>query len=195
MVTFFILVLCYLLGSIPFGLIIGQVCCGKDPRQEGSGNIGATNVARVCGKTQGLWTLALDMAKGFAAVLLAHAVSDSVFFLSLAALAAICGHMFSVFLYGSGGKGVATFVGAFLALAPGATLLAVVVFFLALHLYGYVSLASLAMAATMPIILLLAGAWSALPATLVAAGLIFWKHRDNIERLIQGTETPWKRCA
>lgn len=193
MANLFVLIFCYLLGSLPFGLIIA-LRCGRDPRTEGSGNIGATNVARVCGKGAGLWTLVLDVAKGFVAVLLAQAVSDSGFFLALAALTAICGHMFSVFLHGKGGKGVATFVGAFLALAPGATVLSVLVFFLALHLYGYVSLASLAMATALPVMLLVSGSWSVLVPTLAASALIFWKHKDNIDRLLAGTETPWK-CA
>lgn len=191
MANLFVLIVCYLLGSLPFGLIIAQRC-DKDPRTEGSGNIGATNVARACGKGAGLWTLVLDIAKGFAAVLMAQAVSDSGFFVALAALTAICGHMFSVFLHGKGGKGVATFVGAFLAVAPGATVVSVLVFFLALHIYGYVSLGSLAMATALPIMLLLSGSWSALLPALVASGLIFWKHKDNIDRLLSGTETPWK---
>jgi glycerol-3-phosphate acyltransferase PlsY len=193
MVTLFWLAISYLLGSMPFGLIISKTCCDIDPRQQGSGNIGATNVGRVCGKRYGALTLALDILKGFVPVLLAGSFSDSFFFLTLVATAAVCGHMFSVFLHGQGGKGVATWVGAFAAISLSGTVLCGLAFLAALYLFNYVSLASLAMVALMPVVLLFQGMFGAIPLALVLMGLIFWKHADNIARLMAGTENPWKK--
>ena len=132
MVTIFWLAISYLLGAMPFGLLISRTCCGIDPREQGSGNIGATNVGRLCGTKYGAMTLILDVLKGFAPVLLAASFSDSYFFLTLVATAAVCGHMFSVFLHGKGGKGVATWVGAFLAISPWAVVLCGLAFLAAL---------------------------------------------------------------
>lgn len=194
MVTIFWLGISYLLGAMPFGLLVSRTCCGIDPREQGSGNIGATNVSRLCGKKYGALTLVLDIAKGFLPVALASSFSDSAFFLTLVALAAICGHMYSVFLHGKGGKGVATWVGAFAAISCSGTILCGLAFLAALYLYNYVSLASLVMVALMPIVLLFQGLFGAIPLALVLAGLVFWKHADNIQRLKDGTENPWKKA-
>jgi glycerol-3-phosphate acyltransferase PlsY len=193
MVTIFWLAISYLLGAMPFGLLISRTCCGIDPREEGSGNIGATNVGRLCGTKYGAMTLALDMLKGFIPVLLATSFSDSYFFLTLVATAAVCGHMFSVFLHGKGGKGVATWVGAFLAISPWAVIICGLAFLAALYFYNFVSLASLVMVALMPVILLFQGLFGAIPMALVLMALIFWKHSENIQRLMAGTEHPWKK--
>lgn len=193
MVTIFWLAISYLLGAMPFGLLISRTCCGIDPREEGSGNIGATNVGRLCGTKYGAMTLALDVLKGFIPVLLATSFSDSYFFLTLVATAAVCGHMFSVFLHGKGGKGVATWVGAFLAISPWAVIICGLAFLAALYFYNFVSLASLVMVALMPVILLFQGLFGAIPMALVLMALIFWKHSENIQRLTAGTEHPWKK--
>lgn len=195
MVTFFWLILSYLLGAVPFGLIISKTCCGIDPREQGSGNIGATNVNRLCGSKYGALTLVLDILKGFLPVWVASMFSDSLFFLSLTALAAVCGHMFSAFLSGKGGKGVATWVGAFAAISFFGTVLCGLVFLGALYVFNYVSLASMAMVAFMPLMLLFQGMFSAIPAALVLMALIFWKHSANIQRLMAGEENPWRKCC
>jgi glycerol-3-phosphate acyltransferase PlsY len=192
MVTIFWLAISYLLGAMPFGLLISRTCCGIDPRQQGSGNIGATNVGRLCGTKYGALTLALDMLKGFVPVALAASFSDSYFFLTLVATAAVCGHMFSVFLHGKGGKGVATWVGAFVAISTSGTILCALGFLAALYFYNFVSLASLVMVALMPLVLLFQGHFSAIPLALVLMALIFWKHSENIQRLMAGEEHPWK---
>lgn len=193
MVTIFWLAISYLLGAMPFGLLISRTCCGIDPREEGSGNIGATNVGRLCGTKYGAMTLALDVLKGFIPVLLATSFSDSYFFLTLVATAAVCGHMFSVFLHGKGGKGVATWVGAFLAISPWAVIICGLAFLAALYFYNFVSLASLVMVALMPVVLLFQGLFGAIPMALALMALIFWKHSENIQRLMAGTENPWKK--
>ena len=193
MVTIFWLAISYLLGALPFGLLISKTCCDIDPREQGSGNIGATNVGRLCGTKYGALTLALDMLKGFVPVLLATSFSDSLFFLTLVATATVCGHMFSVFLHGKGGKGVATWVGAFAAISLSGTILCGLAFLAALYFYNFVSLASLVMVAFMPVILLFQGMWGAIPMALVLMALIFWKHSENIQRLIAGEEHPWKK--
>lgn len=193
MVTIFWLAISYLLGAMPFGLLISRTCCGIDPREEGSGNIGATNVGRLCGTKYGAMTLALDVLKGFIPVLLATSFSDSYFFLTLVATAAVCGHMFSVFLHGKGGKGVATWVGAFLAISPWAVIICGLAFLAALYFYNFVSLASLVMVALMPVVLLFQGLFGAIPMALALMALIFWKHSENIKRLMAGEEHPWKK--
>ncbi|MDO9582124.1 MAG: glycerol-3-phosphate 1-O-acyltransferase PlsY [Desulfomicrobium sp.] len=193
MVTIFWLAISYLLGAMPFGLLISKTCCGIDPREQGSGNIGATNVGRLCGTKYGALTLTLDMLKGFVPVALATSFSDSYFFLTLVALAAVCGHMFSVFLHGKGGKGVATWVGAFVAISTSGTIICGLGFLAALYFYNFVSLASLVMVALMPLVLLFQGLYSAVPLALVLMGLVFWKHSENIQRLMAGEEHPWKK--
>jgi len=192
MVTIFWLAISYLLGAMPFGLLISRTCCGIDPRQQGSGNIGATNVGRLCGTKYGAMTLTLDMLKGFVPVALAASFSDSYFFLTLVATAAVSGHMFSIFLHGKGGKGVATWVGAFVAISTSGTILCALGFLAALYFYNFVSLASLVMVALMPVVLLFQGLYGAIPLALVLMALIFWKHSENIQRLMAGEEHPWK---
>ncbi|ACU91097.1 glycerol-3-phosphate 1-O-acyltransferase PlsY [Desulfomicrobium baculatum] len=192
MVTIFWLAISYLLGAMPFGLLISRTCCGIDPREQGSGNIGATNVGRLCGTKYGALTLALDMLKGFLPVALAASFSDSSFFLTLVATAAVCGHMFSIFLHGKGGKGVATWVGAFVAISTSGTIICGLGFLAALYFYNFVSLASLVMVALMPVVLLFQGMFGAIPLALVLMALIFWKHSANIQRLMAGEEHPWK---
>ena len=181
----------YLLGSIPFGYILVRAFRGRDIRDSGSGNIGATNVSRTS-PALGVLTLLLDALKGFAAV----AIARTLFFTSaeLAATAALCailGHVFPVWLGFRGGKGVATGLGSFVVLAPKAILLLIAVFLAIVLIFRYVSLGSIITVALFPVL-----AWwfryGNTPATLgfisAASLLILIKHHENFRRLLSGTE-------
>ena len=187
--------LTYLMAAFPFGLLVAQVCCGIDPRQAGSRNTGATNVARLCGTRYGVATLVLDLAKGALPVLVARAMDGGWLFVSLVLLAALAGHMYSVFLHGQGGKGVATAIGVFLAAAPLAALVAVAACVAVIAATGYVSAGSLVLAGALPVLCLVLGPVGLAPAALVAAAAIVWKHRENIARLRAGQEKPWRKKA
>jgi glycerol-3-phosphate acyltransferase PlsY len=188
----------YLLGSIPFGLLLAKLVGGEDVRQHGSGNIGATNVSRVAGPVAGIVTLLLDAGKGAAAVWLASRFSgQNATAMMLAGLAALIGHCFPVWLGFKGGKGVATGVGIFLALCPLAAVCALVLFVLVFVFWRYVSLASLAGAASIPLLVYFLWAPGHAPplkimfGTLIAAGLIFCKHSANLQRLNRGSEPKY----
>ncbi|WP_243312092.1 glycerol-3-phosphate 1-O-acyltransferase PlsY [Fundidesulfovibrio agrisoli] len=187
------LALAYLAGSFPFGLFIAQAARGIDPRTAGSRNIGATNVSRLCGTKLGVLTLVLDALKGLIPVAVAWQMSCEGFYPSLVALAAVAGHIFPVFLRYKGGKGVATTIGAFLALSAPATLVSVGLCVAAIAISGFVSLGSLLLAVSLPFTVWWFGPGSVVPVAFVIAGLVVWKHRENIERLRQGTEKPWKK--
>lgn len=188
----------YVFGSIPFGLILAKVFGGKDVRQHGSGNIGATNVSRVAGPVAGILTLLLDTGKGAAAVWVAARFTEqNATAMMLAGLAALVGHCFSVWLGLKGGKGVATGLGVFAALCPLAALCGLVVFVLVFLRWRYVSLASLAGTAAMPLLIYFLWAprhappLSVTAGTLLAALLIFVKHHANLQRLTNGTEPKY----
>ena len=185
----------YILGSIPFGLILAKLFGRTDVRKGGSGNIGATNVARVVGPLAGILTLILDVAKGSAAVLLAARLSKvSATWMMIAALAALVGHCFPVWLKFKGGKGVATAAGMFLVLCPLAFLGSVILFVLVVTFWRYVSLGSISAAAAMPLLMYFFWAPRHAPplvitfGSLAAAVLIVCKHAGNIRRLAQGVE-------
>ncbi|HEY6553833.1 MAG TPA: glycerol-3-phosphate 1-O-acyltransferase PlsY [Vicinamibacteria bacterium] len=180
----------YLLGSIPFSYLVARSFGVGDVRQVGSGNVGATNVMRSAGKAAGVLAFLLDAAKGAAATLLvSHFGPEGALSPSLAAIAAVLGHVFPVWLRFRGGKGVATGVGAFFPLAPLAAALSMVVFAVTLAASRFVSVSSVVAAVSLPILAALFGA--PLAVTLAAAfcvGLIVWKHRPNLERLAAGAE-------
>jgi len=185
----------YLLGSIPFGVILGRWFGGKDVRRTGSGNIGATNVTRVAGPLAGILTLVLDAAKGAGAVLLAERLSNAnAAWMMLAAFAALAGHCFPVWLKGKGGKGVATAAGVFAALCPLATVVAVILFLLVVIFWRYVSLGSISAAAAMPLLTYFLWAPRHAPPVAVTAGtlaitlLVIYKHGGNLRRLVKGVE-------
>jgi acyl phosphate:glycerol-3-phosphate acyltransferase len=189
------IVLGYLLGSIPFGFLLVRVTGGGDIRFQGSGNIGATNVARTSGWSVGIATLVLDAAKGFLAVWLTeHFSRGNIRFMMYAGVAAILGHMFPAWLRFEGGKGVATALGVFLAICWPALAAAVLLFLLVVLFWRYVSLASISAAAALPLLVYLLYAPGHAPptavsvSTLVAAVMVIFKHRANIERLLAGTE-------
>jgi len=200
-----IAVVSYLLGSIPFGYLLVRIFRGQDVRQTGSGNIGATNVARTGSKWLAIATLVLDALKGYVAV--AHVFffashhpdhlpafgPHAVFILAaLAGFFAIVGHMFPVWLRFKGGKGVATSVGAFLGIAPAAVLVSLVAFVAIVGITSYVSLGSMIGAAVFPF-----AAWWLNPETrdvtvmgfiVASALLVILRHEDNIRRLLAGKE-------
>ncbi len=185
----------YLLGSIPFGLLLSRLFGGGDVRKSGSGNIGATNVARVAGPLPGVLTLLFDLAKGGAAVWLAGRVSnESATWMMIAALAALLGHCYPIWLKFRGGKGVATAAGSFLVLCAPALLGSVILFLLVAFFWRYVSLASISAAASMPLLIYLLWAPHRAPPPIVtfgalaAAAIIVYKHDGNIQRLVQGEE-------
>ena len=191
------LAIAYLLGSIPFGYILVRIFRKEDIRTTGSGNIGATNVARSGAKGLGILTLLLDLLKGFAAVRVAqHLAPGTPGFPSDLAVAAgilaILGHVFPVWLGFKGGKGVATALGVFIALAPLAALCAVGVFIVVFAITRYVSLASILAAVMLPVFCLL---WMPDRTPLFVGGVIFIsllviaKHHANISRLMQGKES------
>jgi len=186
----------YLLGSVPFGYVLYRLRRGEDIRATGSGNIGATNVFRAAGFLSAAATLLLDAAKGYLAVwLAAQLTAHSSLAMSLAAILVIAGHCFPVFLKLRGGKGVATGLGAFLAISPTAVLICAVLFVIVGAVWRYVSLASMAAVAAFPLVLLAQGS-RPLPlviAAFAAAGLILARHRANMQRLRAGTETPLYR--
>lgn len=184
-------IIAYILGSIPFGLVVAQTLCNIDPRTDGSRNTGATNVARLCGTKYGIATLVLDVSKGFFPVLTASAWIESDLGLSIVLLAAILGHAFSCFLNLKGGKAVATTVGAFLAVSPWGTIFSAALCLALIALSGHVSLGSLTLALALPVFMFLTGNFAFVPVALVVMVLLFWRHKDNIRRLARGEENPW----
>ncbi|HEY2546467.1 MAG TPA: glycerol-3-phosphate 1-O-acyltransferase PlsY [Candidatus Acidoferrum sp.] len=185
----------YLLGSIPFGILMGKVFGAADIRKTGSGNIGATNVARVAGPLAGILTLLLDAAKGAFAVVLAARLSDqSSTWMMIAGLCALIGHCFPIWLGFRGGKGVATAAGIFLVLCPPAFLGSIILFVLVVIYWRFVSLGSISAAAAMPLLIYFLWAPHHAPpyvvtfGSLAAAMLIVYKHDANIQRLVQGDE-------
>ena len=191
----------FLCGSIPFGLLLVKLAGKGDVRAHGSGNIGATNVSRVGGKGLGIVTLLLDILKGFLPVFLAKQAGLSLDLLSLLALTAVLGHVFTPWLKFQGGKGVATALGVILAVDAQLMVLPLATFAFALWLTRHVSLGSILAAATVPVQLYLmsrfartfGGSMQADLASLLPwvalVLLVIWKHRDNIRRLQEGTES------
>ncbi len=193
-----LLVAAYLIGAIPFGLLIGRLV-GADVRQAGSGNIGATNVGRVLGKKLGALTLVCDVAKGFlpvwlAAGLLPDTTANREWLVMACGLATVVGHMFPLYLKFKGGKGVATALGVFLFISPWSVLISLLVFSGALTAFRYVSVASLTAALLIPLWLWLLGESPVILLTALAIVLLIWfQHRSNIGRLLRGTEKGWKK--
>ncbi len=186
----------YGIGSIPFGLVFAKTFCHIDPRTAGSGNVGATNVARLCGKLWGCATLACDVLKGalpvFVAVnLAANSPLGESGMVSLTALAAVLGHRYSCFLGFRGGKAVATSVGIFLTLAFWQLVIAGTLCLFLIWRSGFVSLGSLALVTTMPPLLFLSGRFGLVPLALLIMLLVYWTHRENIHRLACGEEKSW----
>ncbi len=183
-----LLVLAYLCGAVPTGVLLARRH-GVDPRDVGSGNIGATNVARAAGVTAGALTLLGDAAKGLLPVLIAKKAGYGAPAVALTGLAAFLGHLYSCFLQFRGGKGVGTALGVLGGLAPGAMTVVLPTFAAALAISRYVSLASIVAAGVTPLVLaILDYDWTTVVVAMMIATLIIVRHRDNIRRLRFGTE-------
>ena len=200
-----VVIVAYLIGSIPFGYLIVRHKVGDDIRESGSGGTGATNVSRRAGKAAGVFTLVLDALKGVLAIVVARLLigegeASVDWLIAAAAVAAIAGHIFPVWLAFRGGKGVATGVGVFFMLAPVAVLCAGIMFAVVARMTRYVSLASIVAAAIIPVFVLMDIVFirpitdlrPLLTATVVGAMLIIFAHRGNIRRLAQGTEPKFR---
>ncbi len=184
-----VILLAYLVGSIPTGVLLGRVA-GVDVRAEGSGNIGATNVARTASRTLGILTLLGDGLKGLVPVLIVRSLeAGSEAVTAAAAVAALCGHVFSIFLGFRGGKGVATGFGVLLGLAPAVVPIPLGIFAVTVVLWRIVALSSILASVSAPPAMLLFGypTSASLAAALIVA-LIVFRHHENISRLLAGTE-------
>ena len=211
---FLVTALAYLLGSIPFGYLIVRAKQGADIRETGSGGTGATNVSRRAGKIAGVVTLLLDALKGAAAILISKlllglpifsnhsdvSLHDAHWWIAVAAVTVVIGHMFPVWLGFRGGKGVATGVGVFLMLAPLALALAGIIFLIIVWRTRYVSLGSIVTAAILPMMVFFQDVFirpvgNLMPVITAAAAvgiLIVFAHRANMRRLIEGTESKFR---
>ena len=180
----------YLIGAIPTGVILTKVAGTEDIRQAGSGNIGATNVYRVAGRTLGVVTLIGDCLKGVIPVVIAQQFLNlGTGSLALIAVATFLGHCYPVYLAFKGGKGVATALGIFLVLSPTTILCVLIVFVLVLWKWRFISLASISAAAVTPFFLFFfLKSVTLFIATLFIAGLVIWRHKTNIDRLLAGDE-------
>lgn len=193
--TWLIPIVAYALGSIPFGLLIVKARGGPDIRAVGSGNIGAANVSRHAGSFAGILTLLLDAAKGYLAVwLAARWTNGNMRWMMVAAILAVVGHMFTVWLNFQGGKGVATGLGVFLPICWQAVAGAAVLWLIVVIFWRYASLGSISAAAALPILIYILYAPGHAPPEFVSFGtllicvLVIAKHKSNVERLIAGTE-------
>ncbi len=181
-------ILGYFAGSVPFAFLLARRV-GIDVRRSGSGNVGAANVLRTTGTWRGVSAMALDVAKGAAAVALAGMTSSSGGAMAVSGAAAVVGHIYPVWLRFHGGKGVAVAAGVFGVLAPLATGIAAVLFLLTVWVTRYVSLGSIAATVALPPIAWLSGAPTAVVAAATGTGcLILFRHRANLRRLLAGTE-------
>jgi len=191
------IIVSYLLGSIPVGYLIVNAKTGGDIRKTGSGGTGATNVSRRAGKGAGILTLVFDALKGSAAVIIATIMlrdtNDALWWIGIAGIVAILGHIFPVWLGFRGGKGVATGVGVFLVLTPVAVLLSGLLFLIVVVFTRYVSLGSMIGALSVPALAWLLNYGTPLVfTTLFGAALIIYAHRQNIQRLLAGTENKFR---
>jgi len=188
-VTALVIGIGYLLGSIPFALLLSRRWSGADLRRQGSGNLGAANVLRTSGVKAGILVALLDMLKGAVGVLVASRLSADTAAPAAAGLAAIVGHIYPVWLRFRGGKGVATACGVFSVLVPSAVPAALAVFVATVWLTKYISLGSvLASIALPPLAYAAGGPMATVVAAIAAAAIIVFRHRSNITRLLAGTE-------
>jgi acyl phosphate:glycerol-3-phosphate acyltransferase len=197
--TFFFALAAYLLGAVPFGKIIARMAAQIDITKRGSKNIGATNVARELGIKWGLLTLALDVLKGLVPILVFSACSfkgdiSGQIALATVSLCPLLGHQFSIFMGFQGGKGVATALGIYLALSPVSCLLGLLVFLLVVLKWDFISLGSMVSAGSIPIFLtLFHQPKPVVLASIAMAVLIYFRHGENVLRLVKGEERKWKQ--
>lgn len=189
----FISIAAYLVGSIPTGLLLAKYLGGVDIRSTGSGNIGATNVSRTLGWKVGVMTLAGDCLKGLIPVVAAQQMGFSEGWIAVTGFMAFAGHVYTVFLGFKGGKGVATALGVFLAISPLSVICAVGIFAFMLWKWRYVSLGSITSAAVMPLLVAVIDQRGLMfLMTIAIAIIVVWKHKENIVRLKNGTESRFK---
>lgn len=188
-----VLLAAYLIGAIPTGVLLTRLAGAGDIRRSGSGNIGATNVYRVAGRGLGIATLVGDALKGIIPLLIARGLNFSPEQTAMVAAAAFLGHLYPVYLGFKGGKGVATALGIFLVLSPPAVAIAAGLFALLLWKWRYVSLGSISAAATVPpLVYLFTRSLPFLLASLFIAAMVIVRHRENIQRLLTGSENRFK---
>lgn len=187
--TIIMLVMAYLIGSLSSAIIVCKIMKLPDPRTQGSGNPGATNVLRIGGKIPAIITLVGDVLKGFIPVLIGHFLGINAFYLGIIGITAILGHILPVFFKFEGGKGVATTFGAFLALSPIVGIIAIVVWLVVALITRYSSLAALAAVVAAPVTALVTGKLAYLFPILIMSGILVWRHLENIQRLKAKTES------
>ena len=194
LVFILVLTVIYLVAAIPTGVVLSRLMGGEDVRKAGSGNIGATNVYRVAGKLAGILTLVGDTLKGLLPLLAYKSwMAPTPTQLGVASCVAIIGHCYPVYLKFRGGKGIAVALGVFLILSPKAVAGALAVFVIAVAITRYVSLGSVLAAMSAPLLMLMLNYPQPIfLATLFIASLIIWRHRSNIRRLLDGTESRFK---
>jgi len=190
----FIVLFGYLLGSVPFGLILTKLFSEVDPRKKGSGNIGATNVFRTAGRTLGILTLFCDLIKGVLPIWIATQWNLSDYWIAAAGLSPFLGHLFPIFLGFKGGKGVATALGVYLVISPVAVGIELLLFAILIWRWRFVSLGSICCAMTMPILIAFfrSNSRAYFILSVIIGFLILFRHQPNITRLLQGTENKWK---
>ena len=182
----------YLIGSIPFGILVARILGLPDPRTIGSKNIGATNMLRTGSKKAALATVLLDGAKGGIAVVIARALfaEDAA---QIAGLSAFLGHLYPIWLKFKGGKGVATLLGTLVGLAPFIGIIALLAWLLTFLIFRYSSLAALVSAALTPLMAMLLGFANLSVVLIIMSGMVYWRHRANIQRLQDGSEPKVNR--
>ena len=189
LIALIVAILAYLIGSIASAILLSKIFGLEDPRKVGSGNPGATNVLRSGNKKAAALTLLGDMLKGFLPVFLVSLLSDSAVLLALTALGAFLGHLYPIYYGFKGGKGVATMLGIFLALKPLTFVAMGLVWLIVAKVFKFSSLASLAAAGTALLFSFFSASIPLLGATFGIVALLFWKHKENIERLKAGIES------
>ena len=196
----FIALFGYLLGSVPTGLILTKLFSKVDPRKIGSKNIGATNIFRTAGKSLGILTLAGDVAKGMIPVIIAMRMVTSYpssipndYWIALAGLSPVIGHIFPIFLGFKGGKGVATALGNYFFISTAAVIVEAVIFVGIVWKWRFISLGSIICTITIPILIaFLTESKAYFISSIIIAALVLYRHQANISRLLQGTENKWK---
>ncbi len=186
--NWFIVILAFCVGSIPFSYIITKIFAGKDITKLGSGNAGATNVVRALNIKYGIAVLLLDVAKGFFPVYFTGKLTDASVMVPIVALAVVLGHDYSPFLKFKGGKGVAATLGIFFAINPVITFIVLFVFAVIVYIFKFISLGSIIGAFLFPVLLYFSGVTFYVGLTFILAGLIGLKHHKNIKRLLNGEE-------
>ena len=193
-VGIFVALFGYLLGSVPFGLVLTKLFSQVDPRKIGSKNIGATNIFRTAGKLLGILTLIGDVLKGMVPIWIAIQWSLPDYWIAIAGLSPFLGHIFPIFLGFKGGKGVATSLGIYLVISPIAVVMELVLFSILVWKWRFISLGSICCAMTMPILIAFfrSDSRAYFVLSVFIGALILFRHQSNISRLLQGTENRWK---